>query len=267
LFRPDVVDPRRRSRLRRLWLKAFLGIALAAGLGLGLTHAYRKASVAHLFEIKKVKLAGLERLKPADLEPLIGLKPSETLPDLDLRAVQERILSHPWVRAAQVRKTYPDTLSVRVEERRPFAVVQADSGDVLVDESGRILGKVPSDSETGRSGQSPAADPTAGRPRFVGLGPVAAGGNGFEDRTDFKRAVQAVSELEPDAAGGEEPLRVDVGDRSELVVYWEGLRLRFEPDRVRDGWRRFLSVKNDIRERRSRIGEIDLRFPDTVIVR
>jgi cell division protein FtsQ len=266
-FRPDVVDPKRRSRRRRSLGKAVLAIAAAAGLAYVATAAYQRMPVAPMFVIKKVEMTGLARLTPADLEPLMALKPSETLPELDLRAVHERILSHPWIREAQIRKSYPDKLEVRVVERRPFAVVQADSGDILVDETGRILGKVPADSNASRPADGTAGNLSAGRPRFTGLGPVSAGADGFVDRAAFKRAVRAVSVLNADPVGIDEPLRVDVGDRKELVVYWKGVRLRFEPDRVREGWRRFQSVENDIRERRPKAREIDLRFPDTVVVR
>ena len=266
-FRSDVIDPRRRSRQRRFFLKAAAGFALAAGLGYGLAVGYRALPVASLFEIKKVEITGLERLSPGDLEPLIALQPSQRLPDIDLREVHGRLMEHPWIRDAQVRKTYPDTLAIRVVERRPFAVVQGDSGDVLVDETGKVLEKVSGSAENGKTDSGPPANPAAVWPRFTGLGPVSSGGAGFQDRPAFRRAVQAVADLNRDPPGAETALSVDVRDRKELVVHWDGYRLRFGPDRVKEGWERFLSVQKDILERKPKIKEIDLRFPDYVIVR
>src|SRR5690606_16958854 len=45
----------------------------------------------------------------------------------------------PWVEHATVRKIYPDTLEVRVDEREPFAIWQQGRVLSVIEKSGRII--------------------------------------------------------------------------------------------------------------------------------
>ena len=45
----------------------------------------------------------------------------------------------PWVKAAAVRKVYPDALEVRIEEREPFAIWQHGSQLAVVERSGKVI--------------------------------------------------------------------------------------------------------------------------------
>lgn len=62
---------------------------------------------------------------------------------LDLDKVEERILSHPWIREVQLTKRFPGTLSVSVVFRDPKALIQRDNGSLAyVDSNGKVFGSL-----------------------------------------------------------------------------------------------------------------------------
>jgi hypothetical protein len=63
--------------------------------------------------------------------------------DLDLKPVEERILTHPWIREVRLQKHFPQTLSISVIFREPQALMQADNGALsYVDVDGKVFGQV-----------------------------------------------------------------------------------------------------------------------------
>ncbi|TIV52324.1 FtsQ-type POTRA domain-containing protein, partial [Mesorhizobium sp.] len=54
----------------------------------------------------------------------LGLDGWTSLIGFDAEAARQRIATLPWVESAAVRKIYPHTLEVRIEEREPFALWQ-----------------------------------------------------------------------------------------------------------------------------------------------
>ncbi|MEE8445257.1 MAG: FtsQ-type POTRA domain-containing protein, partial [Alphaproteobacteria bacterium] len=63
--------------------------------------------------------------------PLFGFSPD---------AARERLLALGWVAEALVERRLPDTVYVRLRERRPAAIWQRDGSFVLVDASGAVIG-------------------------------------------------------------------------------------------------------------------------------
>ncbi|WP_252179352.1 cell division protein FtsQ/DivIB [Endozoicomonas sp. 4G] len=55
---------------------------------------------------------------------------------LDLKAMREVVLDMPWVREVSLRREWPNTLIVRLEERKPIARWQDDA---LIDEDGGVF--------------------------------------------------------------------------------------------------------------------------------
>lgn len=63
--------------------------------------------------------------------------------DLDLKAVERRILTHPWISQVNLQKKFPQTLSIQVVFREPVALIQDKKGGLAyVDRDGSIFGRV-----------------------------------------------------------------------------------------------------------------------------
>jgi len=91
--------------------------------------------------IDNIRITGqMETSEVAVLDKL-ALPPNAALPLVDLDAARERIEQLPWVQNASLRKIYPATLKIVIDERRPYALWQHDQTLSVIDEQGRIVGE------------------------------------------------------------------------------------------------------------------------------
>jgi cell division protein FtsQ len=91
------------------------------------------------FGITSVQLGGNHRTQPADILAALGFQPDESIFAADVQAARTRLLGLPWVFDAEVRRQYPDSISVNIVERLPFALWQTGNGLYVVDRSGRTI--------------------------------------------------------------------------------------------------------------------------------
>ena len=73
------------------------------------------------FGIAKVHLSGNTRTSQVTIMAALGFTPGQSIFGADLRAVRERLLGLPWVADAEVKRRYPDDISVRLVEKLPYA--------------------------------------------------------------------------------------------------------------------------------------------------
>jgi len=91
------------------------------------------------FAIEEVKVAGHRETSEIDILERLGLDGWTSTIGFDAEAARDRIAELPWVQMAAVRKIYPDTLEVRIEERKAFAIWQHGSELSLIERSGRVI--------------------------------------------------------------------------------------------------------------------------------
>ena len=91
------------------------------------------------FAIDEVKISGHHETSEIDILERLGLDGWTSTIGFDAEAARERIAALPWVEVAAVRKIYPDTLEVRIEERKPFAIWQHGSELSLIERDGHVI--------------------------------------------------------------------------------------------------------------------------------
>ena len=157
-----------------LFAAAVAGVVLYAGAG-GFSGTARiveplpqqidHALVAAGLGINEVMVSGHRYTTDSEIYAALGLERAGSLLRFDVKAARQRIEALPWVRTADVARILPDTLTIRVEERRPFAVWEQGDRTLLVDQVGRVLANL-------AGGRSPALALTriagAGAPRALG---------------------------------------------------------------------------------------------------
>jgi cell division protein FtsQ len=90
--------------------------------------------------VESVRITGqMETSEVAVLDKL-ELGPHAALPFIDVKSARDRIETLPWVQQATLRKVYPSTLKITIDERVPFALWQRDQTISVIDESGRVIG-------------------------------------------------------------------------------------------------------------------------------
>jgi cell division protein FtsQ len=170
----------------------FAGAALVLSL-LGATGIYGAALGGHMpaivqavaagtgFAVTGVNVTGNTETSEIDVLGAIGLNGYTSLIGFDAEAARERIAALPWVKSAAVRKVYPSTLEVAIEERKPFAIWQHGSDLTIIEKSGKPI----------------VAYPGAG---YSGL-PLVVGEGAAERASDFIARIAAFPELARHAAG------------------------------------------------------------------
>jgi cell division protein FtsQ len=215
-------------------------------------------SVRHsvFFELREIRTAGLERLKKSEVMNHLPTPSGKTIFDLNLASLQGALLTEPWIKEVNVRREYPDTLSVRVVERRPVAVLAGRPASAIVDDTGSVIEQWPSTEEI------PSA--WAGLPVVHGIEAAALRRRDPRAVTGFSAALEILRtpSLEPG-----EDLDLDVGRIDDVRVQRHGYWIRLGGLPFDEKWHRFFSVENEIERRHNEVREVDLRFPRRVIVR
>lgn len=127
----------RRSRVHRGW---YVGIfLLVIGLGsvvdAGWSVLTQYASVHPYFTLGEIEVETGGRFSQEEIQTWSGLALGMNLWEIDPVQVETRLLAHPWIRTAQVRREFPQRVHVAVSARQPVAIIQQDLF-TYVDETG-----------------------------------------------------------------------------------------------------------------------------------
>lgn len=118
-------------------------VAAVLGAAIGIQLAIHSS----LFLVQVVEIADQPKNSPVDAQTITQLAAVPTgivnLFDLDLKAVEKRILSNHWIHEVRLQKRFPQTLSVAVTFREPKAIFQWSDGTLAyVDSEGRPFGRI-----------------------------------------------------------------------------------------------------------------------------
>lgn len=125
--------------------------AVMAGTFLCATAAYGSVLGGHVpaiaqtvasgtgFAITEVAISGNEETSEIDVMGALGLDGWTALPGFSPAEARERVAGLPWVETATVRKIYPSTLQIKLNERRPFALWQDGAEVKVIERDGKVI--------------------------------------------------------------------------------------------------------------------------------
>lgn len=154
----DRVPPPRR-RVVPLWrtplaglLALFLGVVLLATTSEmlwrsgWLTQTYERVRWAVIarsadlgLRVKDVLVVGRNMTTREDLLKAVRISRGAPILAFDFKAARDRIEQLPWIKTASVERMLPDTVVIRVHERKPMALWQNDGKFALIDEDGEVI--------------------------------------------------------------------------------------------------------------------------------
>ena len=91
------------------------------------------------FAVRKVSLSGEEQTSADSAYGALAIQPGDPMFGIDPAAARSRLLALPWVRDAEVRRQFPDAVSVRLIEKRPFALWRSGGAFWVVERSGAAI--------------------------------------------------------------------------------------------------------------------------------
>ncbi len=211
-----------------------------------LTVIYLAAKDEPFFFLKNIKVNGIQQL--ADHEILGKVSPflRESLIKIDIEKMQEAISAHPFIKAVRIKRVYPVSLVIDVEEKKPSALWVDGTGEVRVlDESGEPFR-------------------TLAKGDVKGLFIVNA-----KKKDDAKMAYREVHEWLREGIIKKEVLSDVVCDDGNMTVfgYEDGIEIILGKEDYRGRLKRALTVLGDAKKRGFLIKCIDARVEKGAIIK
>ena len=248
---------RRRVARRARWIAARIAVtaaalAVVAGITLGGGFILRSPR----FAVASVEVSGLRRLTLGEIAAAAAIPRGVNLFRLDPRESVARLESLPLVRRAELIRSLPNRVTVVVEERRPFALVNA-GGLHWIDEEGVDLGP-----------ESRAV--SLGAPVLSGLGPGDLGTGrqrGASGRTALGVSLLRLLFRAPNGLLGQIS-EVDMSRAEGPVLYTvNGIEVRLGSDDWPARLGRLQGVLAQLGASGDPVASIDLRFRDQVVLK
>jgi cell division protein FtsQ len=123
------------ARLLPSWRLLALVFAVVAAAGV----AYGAARFTPLFAVRSVEVRGAPPALAADVREVVASAEGLSLLEVDLAALEARVLDLPTVAAVHWDRAFPHGLVATVEPERAAAVLRRGSESWLVSERGRIM--------------------------------------------------------------------------------------------------------------------------------
>jgi cell division protein FtsQ len=136
---------RKQEKQPRDWKKIFhrlLRIGIASGSGfLLMSGALLTAQMlleSGYFGVRQVRVEQQQRVSEGEILEASDIKLGDSLFDLELHMIGRKIEEHPWIARADVERSFPDQVVIRVVERQPRAIIDLDYL-YYVDRSGEVF--------------------------------------------------------------------------------------------------------------------------------
>lgn len=240
------------------WMKRFGLVVIAGGVVIGsLTYATssgyfdqmfgRMARSFHAemaesgFKVEKIMVVGRMNADRDALKYLVDIEKGQSIFQPDLDELKDKLEHLTWVKSAVVERHLPDTIAVRLEERKPLALWQNQGKLSVIDTDGQVL-------SDGRLD------------RFKNL-LILVGEDAPAHAADLVIMINA----EPDLKARVESAKWIGGRRWDLFLK-NGVSVKLPEDDLGQAVRRLASAQGEAKLMDKKIQSIDLRDPLRIVV-
>ena len=117
---------------------AIAGIAALMATSCLFVFVYDALTQCDYFRAHSLRVDGIHRLTQKEIVEQAGINKDVNVLAVNLSMVRKRLMAHPWIAEAEVRREIPSGLLIRIKEQQPLAVV--DLGNkYIINEQGRIF--------------------------------------------------------------------------------------------------------------------------------
>ncbi len=240
-------------RARRRIAATLTGLAAAGGLGAGALAAHFVLTAAR-FAVTAVDVRGASRVAPRAIAEAAAIAPGTNLLRLRTDEVERRVEALPAIRHAEVVRSWPNRVTIVVEERRPFTLVHAGRLH-WVDEEGVPVG----------------VEREAVAPRAPVISGLTADELAVMRERPSPRAQEAIALIRMLLRSGsslvDQISEIDVSRPDDPVLYTvDGVEVRLGADNWDGRLARLEGVLGQLAAAPEPVTSIDLRFRDQVVL-
>ncbi len=203
-------------------------------------------SLTRQFHIKEILITGNYHLDEKDIISSVGIMPGEPLLKVGFEEVKQNLKKNAWIKKVALRKQFPGTLLIDIEEAVPKALLSLRKRMYLLDREGGILERI--EGET-----------TPFLPVIKGINP--------KNKKGISEALKLVHALHE---------KNTLANRESIVIGLEtyGLTMNIDGELIKVGYGnyskkfdRWIELEPELRKKDMSIQYVDLRFKDSVIVK
>ena len=119
-------------------LQSFMTLVFIMALSLGSIFIYDFLTQSDFLNIKKIEISGTKRVLKEDILKLADLTFEKNILEINLFSIEKRIISHPWIQSAYVKRNLDSVLSISIVEHEPLAIAKIGNlADLLINTLGR----------------------------------------------------------------------------------------------------------------------------------
>jgi cell division protein FtsQ len=105
------------------YIKTVMGVALLIFLSLAFIMIHDLITQSNYFSAKNLFVTGNQRLSPAQILEHAQIEMGTNILAVNLSSVRKKLLAHPWIAEAAIRREIPDKIRISIQEHIPVAVV------------------------------------------------------------------------------------------------------------------------------------------------
>ncbi|MDY0028900.1 MAG: cell division protein FtsQ/DivIB [Pseudobdellovibrionaceae bacterium] len=193
------------------------------------------------FAVSNLMIEGRENVGRDELKSILNVARGQSIFEPDLAVMKKKLEALSWVKSAVVERHLPDTLYVRLDERRPLVLWQRKNKLSVVDSEGHVL----SDSNLNK---------------FKNLMIVVG-----EKAPEFAPELVAMLEAEPDFGSRVESAKWIGGRRWDLYLK-NGVEVRLPEEDMGQAIKRLADAQREAKLMDRDVLAIDLRDPVRIVV-
>jgi cell division protein FtsQ len=192
--------------------------------------------------VNDVRVEGRETTDRETILAALGAGPGTPILAVSPKWAKEQLQTLPWVRSAVVERRLPDTLYVRLVERKPLALWQHNGKIELIDREGTVI-------------------PVGQLDRFAKL-PLVVGDNAASHAAELLDMLAT----EPDLAARVNAA-IRVGDRRWNLRIDNAIDVLLPADSPASGWAQLARLERSSAILKRDVQVVDVRLPDRLVVR
>jgi len=121
---------------KALWGKIFLTLFVGA-MSFGCIYIHDAVLQSPLFDVKTIMIDGLDRVTRDEVLARTGLDKPGNVFELQPDLLEKELNTHPWIRMAMVKRQLLSTISIKIEEQEPLAIVTIENlADIVINAQG-----------------------------------------------------------------------------------------------------------------------------------
>ena len=117
-------------------------VSLITVMSLVFIFSYDLLTQCNYFKAKSITIEGVNRLSKNQIVRQACINNGVNIFSVNLSATRKRLLAHPWIADAEVRREIIDKIIIKIKEHRPLAVVDLNRKFFLVNSHGEIFKKL-----------------------------------------------------------------------------------------------------------------------------